>query len=157
MAPQRRVEQRAELRIYGPEAGPDFDPDELSGRLCIAPHTVWRRGETLRSGRVRPSTLWWRQTPDRDEVDSEAMVLAVLDMFEPVAKEMAQCRAEWDLQIAVGLVVHMSGVIESGDDGELWADVPTPALAFSLETLGRLARLKCSLDIDQYVSAPDHE
>ncbi|WP_183407935.1 hypothetical protein [Nocardioides marmoriginsengisoli] len=40
---------------------------------------------------------------------------------------------------------------------EPWADVPTPALAFSHETVELMAQLGCHLDVDQYVGAPDDE
>lgn len=153
---QRRVEQRAELRIYGPAEGPDLDPDGLTRALGIEPHTVARRGDVLRSGRVRPCTVWWWQTPDRREVDSEVLVREVLDRFEPVAHVVREAAGTTKLDVVLGLIIYMIGEIQLEDD-EPWADVPTPALALSRETIERIGRLGCHLDVDQYVSAPDDE
>lgn len=153
---QRRIEQRAELRIYGPTEGPDLDPDALTRALGIEPHTVARRGDVLRSGRVRPCTIWWWQTPDRPEVDSEVLVCEVLDRFEPGAQAIREAADQTKLDVVLGLIIYMIGDIKVDGD-EPWADVPTPALGLSRETIERIAQLGCHLDVDQYVSAPDDE
>jgi hypothetical protein len=62
-----RVEQRAELRIYGSETAEDFDPDSLTSLLGITPTTVWRRGDVLRFGRIRDAAVWWWETDVRAE------------------------------------------------------------------------------------------
>ena len=153
---QRRIEQRAELRIYGPTEGPDLEPERLTRELGFEPHTVSRRGDVLRGGRIRPCTVWWWQTPDRQAVDSEVLVCEVLDLFEPVAQASEDAAAATEIDVVLGLVIHMIGDINTEDE-EPWADVPTPALALSRETVERMAKLGCHLDVDQYVSAPDDE
>lgn len=149
---QRRIEQRAELCVYGPTEGPDLDTEGLTRDLGFEPHMVARRGDVLRSGRVRPCTLWLWQTQERQEVDSEALVCEVLDRFEPVAAQVIeQARAAVEVDVVLGLIVYMIGDINTEDEAP-WADVPTPALALSRQTIARMAKLGCHLDVDQYVS-----
>ncbi|MEV5966206.1 DUF4279 domain-containing protein [Kribbella sp. NPDC051952] len=150
-----RVEQRAELRVYASDTGEDFDPESLTSLLGIIPSKVMRRGDVLRSGRVRDVTVWWWETPERVEWDSEALVLEVLDAFEPVAEQLAEAVRRWGLTLVIGLVTSMYGVIQADSDNEIGLDVATPALAFSAETLRRLGRLGASIDVDLYVIAPE--
>lgn len=79
----RRVEQWAELRVYADAPDGDFDPDELTRRLDVEPTRRCRRGEVLRSGRVRGHSSWWWKTEERVTFDSESVVIEVLDHFEP--------------------------------------------------------------------------
>jgi hypothetical protein len=153
MTPGSRVEQSAELRIYGATDGPDFDPDELTTRLGVVPHSIRRRGEPGRNGRVARCSSWQWSTPQRIEFDSEVLVREVLDTFDPADTELARVRTTWGLELVLGLVVHMYGAAVT-DEGESWTEIPTPGLALSLETLQRLTRRGCDLDIDQYVHAP---
>ena len=150
-----RVEQKAELRIYGTDVAEDFDPDTLTSLLGITPTKVWRQGDVLRSGRRRAATVWWWETRERVEWDSEALVLEVLEVFEPVAEQLAEARRRWGLTMQVGLVISMYGMIQTDPDNEIGVDVSTPALAFAMETLRRLVRLGASLDVDQYLIAPE--
>jgi hypothetical protein len=152
----QRIEQRAELRIYGPTEGPDLDPEGLTRDLGFEPHMVARRGDVLRSGRMRPCTLWLWQTPERQEVDSEALVCEVLDRFEPVARVIEQAAAAVKVDVVLGLIIYMIGDLNTADEAP-WADVPTPALALSRATIVWMTKLGCHLDVDQYVSAPDDE
>jgi hypothetical protein len=150
-----RVEQRAELVAYPTEETGDFDPDALTELLDITPTRVYRRGEGLKSGRVRPYSAWMWETAERVEHDSELLIQEVLDTFEAVADELADARARWSLDLQVGLVISMYGSIEADPDGTSGAMVSTPALYLSPETLRRLAELGCALDIDSYVIAPE--
>lgn len=155
MTSKTRVEQRAELVAYPATETDDFEPDAFSALLGIPPTTVYRRGEVLRSGRARPYSAWIWKTAERVEHDSELLIQEVLDIFEPLAGRLAEARAEWGLDVQVGLVISMYGSIESNPDGSSRAVVSTPALYLSPETLRRLAELGCALDIDTYVIAPE--
>ena len=143
------VEQRAELRVYGSESGHDFDPDDLTALLAIAPHTVWRRGESLRSGRTRPATVWWWQSETQVDPDSELLVKQVLDTFEPVADRLDDAKARWGLKLEIGLVVSMFLAKRGAEPAHTFA--ATPSMAFTHETLSRLTRFGASLDADLYV------
>jgi hypothetical protein len=150
-----RVEQRAELVAYPTEETDDFDPDAFTELLDITPTKVYRRGEVLKNGRVRPYSAWMWETAERVEHDSELLIQEVLDTFEPVAAQLAEARAGWNLDFQVGLVISMYGSIEADPDGTSGAMVSTPALHLSPKTLRRLAELGCALDIDSYVIAPE--
>ncbi|MFG1911667.1 DUF4279 domain-containing protein [Kribbella sp. NPDC048928] len=150
-----RVEQLAELRIRGMNTSEDFDPDSLTSLLDVSPTKVWRQGDALRSGRIHRATVWWWEGRERVERDSEALVLEVLDVFEPVAEQLAEAIRRWGLTVEIGLVISMYGVVRTDSDNEIGVDLSTPALAFSAETLRRLVRLGATLDIDQYVIAPE--
>ena len=101
--------------------------------------------------------MWWWQSPDSVDRDSEVLVRQVLDRFEPVVEDLLRLRDQWDLEIQLGLVVWMNGSLETAEDGHVYGNVPTPALAFSKETVARLARLNCGFDVDLYVSVPADE
>jgi hypothetical protein len=150
-----RVEQRAELVAYPANETGDFDPEAFSELLGIAPTTIYRRGEVLRSGRVRPYSAWIWKSAERVERDSDLLIQEVLDTFEPLAGQLAEARAGWGLDVQVGLVISVYGSIESDPDGSSGAVDSTPALYLSPETLRRLAELGCALDIDTYVIAPE--
>jgi hypothetical protein len=144
------VEQKAELRVRGQEAGDDFDPDDLTALLGVGPSLVWRRGEALRSGRHHLSTIWWWETAYQVGRDSEAMVLQVLDVFEPLVKRLDEAKARWGVALELGLVVTMY-VATQVADGVPEVVAATPAMALSAETLGRLAGMGVSFDADLYV------
>jgi hypothetical protein len=150
-----RVEQRAELVAYPSEETGDFDPGALTKLLDITPTKVHRKGEVLRSGRVRPYSAWTWETAERVEHDSELLIQEVLDTFEPVASQLAEARAAWSLDLQIGLVISMYGSIEADPGGTSGAVASTPALYLSPETLRRLTALGCALDIDTYVIAPE--
>lgn len=150
-----RVEQRAELVAFPAAETDDFDPDAFTALLGIAPTKVYRKGEVLKSGRVRPFSAWICETADRVEHDTELLIQEVLDKFEVVAGELAEARAEWGLDIQIGLVISMFGSIQVEPDGTTGAVVSTPAVYLSPQTLSRLTELGCSLDIDTYVIAPE--
>lgn len=150
-----RVEQRAELVAYPARETDDFEPDALSQLLGVAPTNVYRRGEVLRSGRVRPFSAWIWKTAERIEHDSELLVQEVLDTFEPLAGQLTEARTRWGLEVQVGLVISMYGSIEAAPDGSSGAVVSTPTLYLSPATLRRLADLGCALDVDTYLIAPE--
>jgi hypothetical protein len=150
-----RVEQRAQLVAYPTEETGDFDPDAFTELLDITPTKVYRRGEVLRSGRVRPYSAWMWETAERVEHDSELLIQEVLDTFEPVAGQLAEAQAGWNLDLQIGLVISMHGKIEEDPDDTSRVGVSTPGLYLSPDTLRRLAEIGCALDIDNYVIAPE--
>ena len=150
-----RVEQRAEMVVYPTEETDDFDPDALTALLGINPTKLYRKGEVLKSGRVRPFSAWMWETAERVEDDSERLVQEILDKFEAVAVQLATARSRWGLDLQVGLVISMYGSIQVDPDGASGAVISKPALYFSSQTLSRLSELGCSLDVDTYVSAPE--
>jgi hypothetical protein len=152
---EMRVEQRAEVVVYPTEETDDFDPDALTALLGITPTKLYRKGEVLESGRVRPFSAWMWETAERAERDSERLVQEILDKFEAVAIQLASARSRWGLDLQVGLVISMYGSIEVDPHGASGAAVSTPALYFSSQTLRRLSELGCSLDIDTYVCTPE--
>ena len=124
----------------------------------MTPSKLSRRGDVLKfSGRIQPCTVWWWETDERVETDCERVVTEVLDTFEPVATQLIEMQQRWSLDLVLGVVINMSGTLAEADDGTTWADIPTPALSFSRETMARIAALNLHLDIDQYISAPDDE
>ena len=150
-----RVEQRAELVAFPAQETDDFEPDAVSELLGITPTNVYRRGEVLRGGRVRPHSRWVWETAKRVEHDGELLIQEVLDTFEPLADQLAEAQARWGLDVQVGLVISVYGTIQADPDGSSGAVVSTPALYMSPGTLRRLTELGCALEIDTYVIAPE--
>jgi hypothetical protein len=150
-----RVEQRAELVAYPANESDDFDPEAFTSLVGITPTTVYRKGEVLRSGRVRPYSAWMWETAERVEPDPELLIQEVLDTFEPVAARLDEARNGFGVELQVGVVISTYGSIEIEPDGTTGAVVSTPALYLSPVTLHRLSELACALDIDTYVIAPE--
>ena len=46
------------VRVYYSFDGPDLDPDEITRRTGLTPHTTYHAGERMRNGRPRPAGLW---------------------------------------------------------------------------------------------------
>ena len=153
----RRVEQRAEI-IIGAAEGQDIDLQFVTDLLDAQPTTLWRQGEPLRhTGRLRKWSAWIWETEEVPGYDSEAVLCTVLDRFGAQTRTIRDLCREHGLTVDVGLVVSMYGDVAAGEDGVMGADVATPALHFSAATLQRLTALGASLDIDQYVIAPDED
>ena len=147
----RRVEQRAEFVLGCLDDSDDFDPEQVSLLLGIAATATGRRGEVLSGGFTRRWSSWTWGTPMLVDTDSEDLVRQVLNTLEAARDELVEARARWRLGAQINLVVYMYGVIEVEDDATPWADVSTPGLHFTSETVRRLAALDASIDIDSYI------
>lgn len=151
----RRVEQRAEIIIDADESQ-DIDLHFVTDLLGMQPTKLWRQGEPLpHTGRPRKRSAWIWETGDVPGYDSEAILCSVLDRFDAHTQTIRDLCRQHGLAVDVGLVVSMYGDVTADEDGAMGADVATPALHFSAATLRRLTALGASLDIDQYVIAPD--
>jgi hypothetical protein len=149
----RRVEQRAEFVLASLDDSGDFDPDQVSLLVGIAATATARRGEVLSSGHTRRWSSWTWATPVLVNTDSEDLVRQLLDRVEAARDELIEARQRWRLGAQINLVVYMYGVIEVDDDATPWADVSTPGLHFTSETVRRIAGLDASIDIDSYIIA----
>jgi len=147
----RRVEQRADFVLACLDDADDFDPDQVSLLLGVDATETKRRGEVLSGGFTCRWSSWVWGTQMLLNADSEDLVRQVLDKMEAARGELAQAREPWRLGAQINLVVYIYGVIEVEDDAVPWADVSTPALHFTSETVRRLAAVGASIDIDSYI------
>ena len=129
-----------------------------TGRLVMARNNTLRAAEahatltgtfrraTSGHGFVRPHAVDGTFQP-------EVFIREVLAALEPLANRMREAETTLRIGFGVSVVTYMSGTIERDPDGRVGANVPTPALHLSVETIGRLAALRCSVDCDMYVDA----
>ncbi len=97
--------------------------------------------------RVRRSSGWYVDVPQRDEYDTELLVRELLDVIEPHAEELAHAKQVLGLRAGINVVIEMrSGRDRAGD-----ILVTTPAFHLTAATMRRLASLDLWLDCDQYV------
>src|ERR1700712_573682 len=116
MRAERAVEQRAELLIFSETDAADFDPTVLTTFLGITPAYTQRKGEEMPSGREREFSTWvWRSAPKNDP-STEARVLEVLTVFEPLAAKIEQARKRWHLGLQLGVMTYLIGPIEPDAD-----------------------------------------
>jgi Domain of unknown function (DUF4279) len=147
------VEQRAEFLLRG-EHGQDVDLEGITHLIGVAPTKLWRAGEVLRSGRRHRRSIWWWETDDVADADSEAVIGVVLDTFTPRADAVREACRRWGVAAHVGLAVSMHGEHQTEEDGSIDVIVDKPGLSFGRETIERLATLGASFDVDQYVLIP---
>lgn len=144
------IRQRADFSLGGPDA--DFDPALLTAMLGIDPTSAHRRGEARGpSGRPAKSSAWELRGDYSDDYDSEALVLGLLDVVEPVSGKIAEARQRWGLECGVSLVVHIYAESDVDHDGPLELGFTAPGLGFEASTIARLAALGAWLDVDQYI------
>ncbi|MFI5851796.1 DUF4279 domain-containing protein [Micromonospora chalcea] len=140
--------QRAYLTVApaGDADGLDFDPAHVTRLVGLEPTRVHRHGEAL-GPRVRRSSGWYVDVPQRDEYDTELLLSELLDVIEPHAEGLAHAQQVLGLRAGINVVIEMrSGRDKAGD-----ILVTTPAFHLTAATMRRLAGLNLWLDCDQYV------
>ena len=100
---------------------------------------------------AKDDSAWTWEGPKTREVDSELVVGALLDRFEPHAASLAEARSRLGLTYGVGLIIEMHGHITQEAGGGPDLHISTPALSLSADVMTRMVALHCSLDVDQYV------
>ncbi|WP_327011520.1 DUF4279 domain-containing protein [Dactylosporangium sp. NBC_01737] len=126
----------------------DLDPAEVTRLVGLPPTSQHRKGD-----RYGPHQRAWRRSgwkvevPERDEYDTEVVLVELLDIIESRADGLARACQVLGLQAGINVVIEMHPV--QGPDGEEL--VTTPALSLSAATVRRLAKLDLWLDCDQYV------
>jgi hypothetical protein len=148
---QGRCVQRAYLTVVTPEGGGvrDLDPAEVTRLVGLAPSSQHRKGD-----RYGPLQHAWRhsgwkvEVPERDEFDTDVVLVELLDIIEPHADGLARARRVLGLEAGINVVIQMHRV-QDPDGGEDL--LTTPALSLSAATVRRLARLDLWLDCDQYI------
>lgn len=111
------------------------DPQTISSHLALIPTRTWKAGETPPWRRRPEEVSGWRLASPLDAPhDLETHASWLLDQF-PTHLDLSGVSRAWRAQIVF--------VVEVQDE--------TPAMAFSAETLARIAKIGADLDIDVYV------
>ncbi|MEU7876179.1 DUF4279 domain-containing protein [Dactylosporangium sp. NPDC049140] len=145
-----RCVQRAYLTVAFAEDDDarDLDPAEVTRLVGLSPTRQHRTGDRYGThGHLHRRGGWYVDVPERDEYDTEIVLVELLDIIEPNADGLARARQVLGLQAGINVVIKMIPV--QGPDGE---DLrTTPALSLAAATVRRLADLDLWLDCDQYV------
>ncbi len=122
----------------------NFEPDEFTTRVCLAPSKIWRRGQRD-AARGIPKVSGW-------SLESRMINGEVIDLFDladelllPLGEKAAVLRDAANAlgaEITVHMVIFIS-VLES---------IPTPAIGLSTKAVAMVERLGASLDVDIYRS-----
>ncbi|MFF5235365.1 DUF4279 domain-containing protein [Dactylosporangium sp. NPDC000521] len=146
-----RCVQRAHLSVTVAEGSGvrDLDPAEVTRLVGLVPTSQHRKGDPCGPFQgVWRHSGWEVEVPERDEFDTDVVLVELLDIIEPYADGLARARRVLGLDAAVHVVIEMYRVHDP-DSGE---DVlTTPALWLSAETIRRLAKLDLWIECDQYV------
>lgn len=118
----------------------DFDPDEVTSRIGLAPTQTWRRGDPRAPGSslVHGTDLWAFGTEEEIGFDLPRHVEHVLLGVSPFVTELSVLRGRLGLTASLNCVV--------------WIGRPTPTFSFPQETLDRISALGAGLDIDSYLA-----
>lgn len=128
----------------------NFEPDEFTARVCLAPSKIWRKGQRD-AERGIPKISGWSLASRKINGD-------VIDLFDladelllPLGEKAAvlhDAARALGAEITVHMVIFIS-VLES---------IPTPAISLSAEAVAVVERLGASLDIDTYRNdTPENE
>ena len=113
------------------------DPDAISAAVGVAPSETWRRGSPRRVGGRPHDESGWRLVSNCEAShDLEMHAVALLDRL-PTSLNLTRLTSAW--------VAQLTFVVEVKEE--------VPSMAFSAETLRRIAGLGADLDIDMYVTA----
>ena len=99
-------------------------------------HGVWRHSR------------WMVEVPERDEFDTDVVLVELLDIIAPHADGLARARRVLGLDAMIHVVIEMHRVHDPDSGKDV---LTTPALWLSAATIRRLAQLDLELECDQYV------
>jgi hypothetical protein len=124
-------------------AGLTVDPDEITNRLNIEPHSICRIGEkpSPKSKRIYKQNTWCSYT-SQDELDSKIAqdhLVFILDIFSPFQTDLIEFKQR-------GSNVYFSLFWEVYD-----RDAKQLGLRIDVETLTRISNLGADLLVDLYV------
>lgn len=132
---------------------PAFDPDDVTRLVGLQPTKAWRRGDPHPSRPFhRRFSTWAYELAEVRTYCTEEVVTQLLDAIEPHAAGIAEACATLGMRAGIDVVIEMSGDRDTEDGG---IHVRTAAVTYTAETVQRLARLKVSVDHDQYIYLRD--
>lgn len=121
----------------------DFDPDEITELLGIAPEKSWRKGGMRKNGTVYDFACW--QTGACREYD--------FDVSVQMMKTLAPLLDKIDILNEIKKRYDADFVLETVPTVRF--DESAPCLAPSLDVMRFCCATETSVDIDLYVSCPD--
>ena len=123
----------------------DFDPDEVTERLGLAPDETWKIGDTRRDGEKFDFASWRYGRCDRYDVYTENQMRKTIEKLIDKVGELNRIREENDVEFYLVIVP------------ELYVDEINPCLAPSLDVIDFCHATRTKIDIDLYLYPNDEE
>jgi len=130
-----------EGRVYFALDGDDFNPDEITEFLGVAPTSVRRKGTKI-PGKVPKMNSWELSTEQvvSDFVDVFAMSTEIINQLKPIKDRIIQAKERFNASPRFEVVLWFSMNEEHS----------TPAIGFEVETVVFLGEIGAFVDIDTY-------
>ena len=130
-----------EGRVYFALDGDDFNPDEITEFLGIAPTSVRRKGTKI-PGKVPKINSWELSTEQvvSDFIDVFAMSTEIINQLKPIKDRIIQAKERFNVSPRFEVVLWFSMNEEHS----------TPAIGFEVETVEFLGEIGALVDIDTY-------
>lgn len=130
-----------EGRVYFALDGDDFNPDEITEFLGVAPTSVRRKGTKI-PGKVPKMNSWELSTEQvvSDFVDVFAMSTEIINQLKPIKDRIIQAKERFNASPRFEVVLWFSMNKEHS----------TPAIGFEVETVVFLGEIGAFVDIDTY-------
>lgn len=116
----------------------DFPLEVVTEPLEVQPTETWRIGDKINNHHVRSFTCWKYESETLETLDSDDVLLPILNVFQSKTDTINQLKKELNLNVQIELVITM-------------IDGYTPGLAISPEFSRFAAGINALIDIDMYV------
>lgn len=130
-----------EGEVYFALYGRDFDPDEVTRLVGMAPTSIRRRGN------LTPKHTWWVVSLgkiENDLIDVYEMSSRLVSQLRPYTEQLAAVKRQLDLEAVLEVVLKITT-----DDS-----ISTPAIGFDTGVISFLNRIGASIDVDTYRNVP---
>jgi hypothetical protein len=125
--------------------GINFNPEEITSFLGIAPTKTWRLGDQIQTSLLTyKHDGWLLSTGEEESLDLNNQLRSVIDQLKPHFSKIKEVCARLNLEAEIGFAVY----VENGE---------TPALHFDKDIVQIAADLNAEIDIDLYVFSSSEE
>lgn len=128
----------AYIRFSGNDDVDDFPLEVVTEQLGVQPTETWRMGDKINNSHVRSFTCWKYKSETLETLDSDDVLLPILNVFQSKTDTINQLKKELNLKVHIELVITM-------------IDGYTPSLTIIPEFSRFAASINAFIDIDMYV------
>lgn len=126
------------IHFTGKDDIDDFPVEVVTEMLGVQPTTILRMGDRINDKRTRSFTSWKYQSGTVETLDTDDVLLPILNVFQSKTDTINQIKDELNLNVQIGIVITM-------------IDGYTPGLVISPEFSSFASSINAFIDIDMYV------
>ena len=123
--------------VYG-----DYNPADITEFLGISPTAAWKKGARISECEI-PKVSIWKCSSGKvsgEIVDVYDITQVLIDRLIPSRKMISEAIRKWNLQSTLQTVLYVSTD----------ADISTPIVGYSADTIRFLSYIGASIDVDIY-------